>query len=82
MRGKWIAVIRTLHQDRVAPKAGNLRLMFGPIGDMHGENRAKAGVMPDSCVKFRHHQINFAGGDVKAWGQGIGHGQNSDPSPV
>lgn len=73
MGGKGIAVIATLHQDRIAPKARDLRLMFGPIGDMHGKNRAKAGVLADGGVKFRHDQINLGGGDGKAWGQGIGH---------
>lgn len=70
------AVVAALMQDGVAPEGGDLRLMRGPVGDMHGEDRAKAGMGADGGIEGGDLGRDLVGGDVEAGGQGAGHGRS------
>ena len=73
MRGHGAAVIAALMQDGIGPEIGHLGLMRGPIGDMHGKDRAKAGMFADGGVEFRHDPLNLGAGDVEPGWQGVAH---------
>ena len=60
-----IAVIAALIQDRIAPEAGDLFLMLGPVGDVAAEDGAKHLVAANGGIEDRDDAVDLFGGHIE-----------------